>query len=37
MIRYIAWNLFLLVTLGAISFDVRYEDGAWFYHEGWII
>jgi hypothetical protein len=37
MIRYITWGLFVLITLGAVSFHVSYDDGLYFDYEGWIL
>jgi hypothetical protein len=37
MIRYLVWGLFILVTVGAISFQVRYEDGFFLQYQGWIV
>lgn len=35
MIRILTWSLFILFTLGAVGFDVRYNDGLHLRYRSW--
>lgn len=36
MIRYLTWGLFMLFTLGTVTFEVNYADGLHLYYESWL-
>jgi hypothetical protein len=36
MIRYLAWSLFLLVTLGTIDVHIYYRDGFSVEYDNWL-
>lgn len=36
MIRYLAWSLFILFTLGTVDFSVKYADGLQIHYRSWL-